>query len=244
MASLQHLRAAPDLVEQAYTTLLAAISSGEFAPGHRLTQEELAETLAVSRQPVLQALRLLKQEGLVVDAPAKSGVPGASRGLMVAPLDADMIARLYEVRAVLDGLAARLAAQEHASIEPRLLAVGRGVAAGSDVAAMIDADLAFHNAIYAASGNPYIAESAGRHWQHIRRAMGAVLGAAGARAAVWDEHAAIVAAIGAGDVDQAERLARKHAAQAGLNLQKRLRAANEDVPAADPRQPSTTGALT
>lgn len=224
--SLPHLRVVPNLVEQAYATLAAAISSGEFAPGHRLTQEELAVTLAVSRQPVLQALRLLKQEGMVVDAPAKSGVPGASRGLMVAPLDAAMIAGLYEVRSVLDGLAARLAAQRGACIDSGLLTHGRKVASGADMAAMIDADLALHNAIYAASGNPYIADSAGRHWQHIRRAMGAVLRQADARMAVWDEHAAIIAAIHAGDADLAEQLARRHAGDAGRSLHLRLMAAD------------------
>ena len=67
---------------------------------------------------------------------------------------------------------------------------------------MIDADMAFHTAIYAASGNPLIAQSAHLHWQHMRRAMGAVLQSSGQREAVWDEHEAIAAAIAAGDADR------------------------------------------
>lgn len=220
--SLAQLHIAPDLVDQVYGALLGAISSGELSPGHRLTQEELAESLAVSRQPVLQALRLLKKEGFVVDAPMKSAAQSGARGLMVAPLDAAMIARLYQVRSVLDGLAAGLAARAGARIDLAAIERGRRIAAAGAVGPMIDADLEFHQLIYAASGNPLIAESAGRHWQHIRRAMGAVLQSAAARSAIWDEHAAIVAAIGRGDAAEAERLAREHCEAAGFNLARNM----------------------
>jgi hypothetical protein len=54
------------------TALLDAISDGSLAPGERITQEDIAEQLAVSRQPVLQALRLLKKDGFVLDAPGAS----------------------------------------------------------------------------------------------------------------------------------------------------------------------------
>ena len=208
--ALTQLQVAPDLVDQVYTALLNAISEGEMAPGARLTQEELAEQLAVSRQPVLQALRLLKRDGMVVDAPG--------RGLMVAPLSAALIAHLYEVRSVLDGLAARLAAQAKARLDRALLERGRKAVAGEKIGAMIDADIAFHQAIYAASRNPLIAESAGRHWRHIRRASGAMLQVAGARASIWDEHEDIARAIARGDAARAERLARGHCEAASVHL--------------------------
>ena len=207
---LTQLQVAPDLVDQVYTSLLNAISVGEMAPGARLTQEELAEQLAVSRQPVLQALRLLKRDGLVVDAPG--------RGLMVAPLDAALIAHLYEVRSVLDGLAARQAALAKARIDAGIITQGRHAVASEKVGAMLDADIAFHQAIYAASRNPLIAESVGRHWRHIRRASGAMLQAAGARATIWDEHEAILQAIARGDAARAERLARGHCEAASVHL--------------------------
>ena len=60
-----HLETVPDLVEQVYARLLDAISEGALQPGTRLNQEDLAKSFAVSRQPVLQALRLLKKEGFV-----------------------------------------------------------------------------------------------------------------------------------------------------------------------------------
>jgi DNA-binding GntR family transcriptional regulator len=195
-----------------YQRLLYAICDGELAPGARLTQEDLAATLGVSRQPVLQALRLLKKEGFVRDA--------GRRGLRVAPLEAQAITHVYEVRAVLDGLAARRAAQ--ARLDPTMILEGRRAAAGQRIGAMIDADMHFHHLIYAASGNPLIAETANHHWPHIRRAMGAVLQTVGLRRPVWDEHEAILQAINCGDADQAERLAREHCARAGHHITAQL----------------------
>ncbi len=210
MASLHRLQSAPDLVDQAYRALVDAISSGALAPGQRIVQEVLAAQLAVSRQPVLQALRLLKADGLVEDAPG--------RGLRVTPLDAGLIAQVYAVRGALDALAARLAARRATALPAALQQAGRAAARSGDVRAMIDADLAFHQAVYAASGNPLVERSAAPHWCQIRRAMGAVLQHAPARAAIWDEHAAIAEALAAGDADTAERLAREHAERAGHHL--------------------------
>ena len=93
--------------------LLDAISEGSLAPGERLTQEDIAQQLAVSRQPVLQALRLLKKDGFVQDAPG--------RGVLVAPLDADWMRKVYQVRGALDALAARLAAAQRFRIDPKLI---------------------------------------------------------------------------------------------------------------------------
>lgn len=210
MSSISRIEFAPDLTDQVYQRLLNAICNGELGPGARLTQEELAANLDVSRQPVLQALRMLKKDGFVIDA--------GRRGLMVAPLGAETISQIYQVRAVLDALAARQAALAKARIDPALITAGRKAVAGSHVGSMIDADLEFHNAIYAASGNPLIAETANHHWRHIRRAMGAVLQQARVRDSVWDEHQAMIDAIARGDADRAESLAREHGEEAGRNL--------------------------
>lgn len=70
-ASLVKLASTPDLVERVYRALLDAISDGSLAPGARITQEGIAAQLAVSRQPVLQALRLLRKDGFVHDAPGR-----------------------------------------------------------------------------------------------------------------------------------------------------------------------------
>ncbi|MEJ7688050.1 MAG: GntR family transcriptional regulator [Variovorax sp.] len=212
--SLVQIPAAPDLVDRVYRALLDAISSGALAPGERLTQEDIAQRLAVSRQPVLQALRLLKKDGFVRDAPG--------RGVLVAPLDAEWTRKVYQVRGALDVLAARLAAGQRFRIDPKLIERGRRAARGRSVEAMIEADMAFHHAIYAASGNPLIGQSADQHWRHLRRAMGAVLQSMPQRESLWDEHEAIADAIAAGDADRATRLSDEHGAQASETLGVRL----------------------
>jgi DNA-binding GntR family transcriptional regulator len=68
MASRSRIASTPDLTELVYQRLLYAICDGELVLGTRLMQEELAAMLGLSRQPVLQALRLLKKEGFVSDA--------------------------------------------------------------------------------------------------------------------------------------------------------------------------------
>jgi DNA-binding GntR family transcriptional regulator len=213
-AQLVKLQAVPDLVDQVYRALLDAISDGSLAPGVRVTQEDLAHKLAVSRQPVLQALRLLKKDGFVLDAPG--------RGVQVAPLDVDMTLKVYQVRGALDALAARLAALHRIALSPKLIEQGRKASRGRNIQAMIDADLAFHSAIYAASGNPLIEQSAQLHWAHLRRVMGAVLQSSGQREAVWDEHEQIARAIAAGDAALAVELIDQHSQQAGQALAARL----------------------
>jgi DNA-binding GntR family transcriptional regulator len=208
------LESSPDLVDQVYRALLDAISDGSLAPGQRLTQEDIAAQLAVSRQPVLQALRLLKNDGLIQDAPG--------RGVLVTPLDTQALRQVYEVRGALDALAVRLAAANRHQLDPNLIARGRTAALGTDVKAMIDADMAFHEAIYAAANNPLIAQSAQVHWRHIRRVMGAVLQSAQQRGKVWDEHEAILKAIADGDADRALTLINHHSAEAASKIAARL----------------------
>ncbi|MDR5856212.1 GntR family transcriptional regulator [Caballeronia sp. LZ062] len=205
-SSLLKIRSRPDYVEEVYQALADAICDGSLAPGTRLTQEDIAEQLAVSRSPVLQALRLLKKDGLVQDAPG--------RGVLVAPLNSDWLSDLYEVRATLDALAARLAATKKARLDPQLFSRGRTAWASGNVRAMIDADMEFHFAVYAASGNQLISDTARVHWVHLRRVMGASLQVSGQRESIWDEHAAIAKAIERGDASLAMSLSDAHAKRA------------------------------
>src|SRR5229473_2264316 len=92
----------PNLIDQVYARILEAIIDRTLPPGQRITQNELAEKLGVSRQPVSHALHLLYRQGLV----AESG----RRGFEVTQLDPMRIRQLYEVRGAIDALAAKLAA--------------------------------------------------------------------------------------------------------------------------------------
>ena len=215
--------AEPDLSERIHDVLVDAICSGEYKPGARITQEELAARFGVSRQPVLQAMMLLRREGFLVEAGRK--------GVCVAPLDTQLARNLYIVRAALDGAAARLAAgrytPELARQGRRLLEVGQRAAASGHVPSAIAADIDFHLFIYEASGNPLLAETAQPHWQHLRRVMAAVLGEDDLRINVWGEHEGILRALEAGDAREAEALIRDHAEQAADTLAERL---NHSVP--------------
>ncbi|MBA4195004.1 MAG: GntR family transcriptional regulator [Comamonadaceae bacterium] len=222
--NLARISSRTDYVDEVYKTLLDAISAGTLAPGERITQEDLAEQMNVSRSPVLQALRLLKKDGLLQEAPG--------RGLVVARLEPERIGHLYRVRGALDGLAARLAAERGERIDPALLTAGRAAAAGQDVKAMIDADTAFHSAIYQASGNPLLIENSSLQWVHLRRVMGAVLQHSSGRSTIWDEHEAIVQAIHDRDPDLAARLAEHHASLAGRTLVEHLQALQSAAPLA------------
>lgn len=222
---LLKLESTPDLADQVYRALLDAISAGSLTPGQRIIQEDLAEQLAVSRQPVMQALRLLKKDGFVQDAPG--------RGLQVTPLDPRWITQVYEVRGALDALAVRLAAQRRTRLDPMLILRGRQAVAQSDVKAMIDADLSFHQALYQAAQNPLIEQSALLHWHHIRRAMGQALQTSALREPVWDEHEAMAEAVAAGQVAKAEQLMRQHSDQASAHLTDQM--AFPPSPATDPQ---------
>jgi DNA-binding GntR family transcriptional regulator len=80
----------------------SAILSGQFGPGERVPQDDLAQQLGVSRMPVREALRILESEGLVELRP--------HRGAVVVDLLPEDIAEVFEIRAMLEGKAAALAA--------------------------------------------------------------------------------------------------------------------------------------
>jgi DNA-binding GntR family transcriptional regulator len=183
----------------------------------------LAELLGVSRQPVSHALQLLKRQRLVEEQ--------GKRGLVIAGIDAARIQALYQVRAALDGLAARLAALQIAhgaapgrdrQAGERGLADGRALTVADSIGAFIQADVAFHMAIYRLAGNSAIEETVAPQWPHLKRSMGAVLGNPDRYPLVWSEHAAIAARILAGDADGAETAARAHALRAGAETAQRL----------------------
>jgi DNA-binding GntR family transcriptional regulator len=216
---MKTVQLAPNLVEQVHDAILAEIASGALPPGERIVQEQLAAALGVSRQPVQQALLLLRQQGLLRDAPG--------RGLVVAPIDPDHAQHMYDMRAVIEGLACRLAAERGAERAARdgpvLIESGRKAVAAGAVAKMVAADMRFHEFIYALSGNPLIAPSMATHWSYTQRIMGDIVARDQTPRDIWDQHERILRAIIRGDGEGAEALARKHIAGAAAFLVRRLR---------------------
>ncbi len=216
---MKALSAQPNLVAQVRETILGEIAAGRLAPGERIIQEQIAEALGVSRQPVQQALALLRNEGALRDAPG--------RGLVVPPLVADEVQHMYDMRAVIEGLACRLAAEhgaERAARQgPALIDAGRKAVAAGSVARMVAADMRFHQFVYGLSGNPLIAPAMAGHWTHTQRVMGEVLLRDETPRDIWDQHAAILDAIAAGDAPRAETLAHEHITQAARFMVARMR---------------------
>ena len=106
-----------------------------------------------------QALALLRNQGVRQDAPR--------RGLHVAPLEPELVQHKYDIRAAIEGFAARrtaeLGAQRAAKAGPMLIEAGCRAAAAGSVAKVIAADIKFHEFIYALSGNPLIASALEAH---------------------------------------------------------------------------------
>ena len=177
----------------------------------------------MSRQPISHALQLLKQQKLVEET--------GKRGLTVSRIDATSIRELYQVRTALDALAARLAAARVAErvidlaqrrAVQRALTAGLALRSNAPVLNFIQADVAFHTALYRLSGNRAIEDTVAAQWPHLKRSMGVVLNDAEQRPLVWAEHAEILRLVLAGDAAAAERAASHHTDRAGAETARRL----------------------
>jgi DNA-binding GntR family transcriptional regulator len=197
----------PSRVEQVYDAIVEEICTGRMRPGTPLRQELLAQRFHVSRHPIQQALLLLKNQGLVREF--------GRRGLEVTPLDSDWVRHVYQLRAVLDGYAARASAERISAAGlhrgQELVKAGERAFSEPNFAEMITADVEFHKLLVEESGNPLLVESTAVIWRNVQRVMGEVHLAGGVPRWVWDDHAAILAAVRDGDGDRAEALARQHA---------------------------------
>jgi DNA-binding GntR family transcriptional regulator len=198
------------LVDDATQALRGAILSGRLPTGARLRQTDLAAQLGISRTPIREALGKLEQEGLV------ELLPGG--GVRVAVMDLPDAVELYDVREVLDGLAARGAAERAgpgalARLEKALGRMAQCLER-QDANQWFAAHVAFHEEIFRASGNRRLGAFLSvvrlsiRHFHPLLLTTERRLGRA------WEEHRAILDAITARDAAGAERLARTHIANA------------------------------
>ena len=194
----------PTVADEVYARLRHQLLLGAFPPGAPLREVELADTFAVSRTPVREAVRRLLQEGLLEAAPV--------RGVRVRIPDVRQAADTYAVREELEGLAARLAAErsttaERTSLTALLTQLEATVV--EDEATQVEADLAFHRRI---------AELA--HADALASALDAVAGHVtalkvhtrdrNAASVTRDQHRAVADAVVRGDAFGAERAMRAH----------------------------------
>ena len=240
---MKPIAAAPRRANQAYSAIRDGICDGTLKAGERLVQEELAAALDVSRQPIQQALALLKSDGLIVEHGA--------RGLYVAPLDPDATAQRYQIRVVLDELAARLVAeraQGSAEFSERVLREGRDLLRRGEAAAArgadreaVSLDVEFHSFLYALSGNALIGPTMEPHWNYVRRAMIGVMQQAKRGPIVWRQHREILEALARGDVAAGVERAGSHVRGAQRALAEAIEAVNGADADALARPPSRSG---
>ncbi|WP_431280885.1 GntR family transcriptional regulator [Humitalea sp. 24SJ18S-53] len=197
------------LADRAYGRLRSAIMVGGLEPGARLSIRTLAADLGTSAQPVREAIQRLEGEGLVETRPRS--------GSFVSVLDQARLVEMGRIRAALEGSAAGLAARrakpaDVAALQARLDTMQAATKAG-DAAALFDANEAFHITLHAITGNAFLIRSlhALRAYYHLGRVR--VLTRPGQPDVALAEHAAILAAVEAGDPDSAEALMRAHASR-------------------------------
>lgn len=189
-----------------------AILSGQFKPGDRLPEPQLAEMFGVSRNPIREALKVLSNEGLVEISPRK--------GARVPLMSPDELRETIELRAELEGISARNATR-HCRDEIRqalqsLLDEGNGAAGRGDMAELQIVNDRFHAQLGEAAHNRYLAEFMRSlrdrtYWLFSNQAATRV-------ADSWKEHSRILEAVIAGDAHLAAHLASTHVREVGEAL--------------------------
>jgi DNA-binding GntR family transcriptional regulator len=206
--------------QDAYAAIRAAIVDGRLAPGSKVVVRPLAEELGLSPTPIKGALAALEREGFLVAVP--------HRGYFVPDVSAADMNEIYELREVLDGIAARRSATGRAHAElagqlKELLDRQHECVARDDLAGYSELDVTFHRAILTASGNTRLLRVADNLLGQLRLGRIASTQVPGQVATSLTGHARIIAAIEAGDGSAAENAVRDHVRAAGAALNAYMR---------------------
>jgi DNA-binding GntR family transcriptional regulator len=200
----------PVAADAIYATLREAILAGILPAGERLAELQLAAHFNRSRTPVREAILRLESEHLAERS--------ARRGFVVGGITREEILEVYAVREVIDGLAARLAAQgclpadlDHLGWLNRRL---RKAAEQRDYRLMVELNIEFHEAIARASRNGLLLQFMRQIHDWVRRFSDTTFSYRGRAAEGLKEHDALLDALGRRDPDAAERIARAHRARA------------------------------
>ncbi|MQA97564.1 MAG: FCD domain-containing protein, partial [Streptosporangiales bacterium] len=188
----------------AYVRISDEIHDGTLRPGAPLVETILAKRLGMSRTPVRDALNRLEQDGLV---------ERYDRGLRVRRRSPEEILEIYEIRVVLEAMAARGAAERRTALDlVRLEQAQRrmGELADDDPVERVQLNRAFHRALWRAGHNTTLADMLARLSSHIYRYSSTTLQQEGR----WDEanreHEALIEAIRDRDPDRAAEIAAAH----------------------------------
>lgn len=236
MVETPPVRLAPEPLQRPRTydliadSLISLIVSSRLGPGSPIpTERELAETYAVGRSSVREALRILESQGVLAQVGGALVVADAPRPLtrslrlVLTLAPASGMADLLELRRMIEVEAAALAAgrRDQAQLDAMGTSVERMAAAlaDADAAAYIDADVAFHLGLAEATGNRLLASCMDAIREVLRGALGAVFGLPQSAARAVDEHRQILAAIADRDPDGAAAGMRMHLERVQADVQ-------------------------
>lgn len=210
---MEPIKPTQTLVEKTYEVLISAICSGELSPGQRLNQDELATRLNVSRQPVNQAIVLLKNNRLVLDT--------GKRSVIVAPMDWEFLGQVLEFRITVELFATEKLMEAHSSdfIQREfsdILDLGEKALANEDINAIAHYDMTFHTKIYELSDNFAAQNAMKSNWHHIQRAMHSILADKKRAADSHEEHIALTMAMANKETMKIRQMIKNHI-KAGIN---------------------------
>lgn len=191
-----------------------AILNGRYKPGDALVETKLAEELGVSRTPIREAIRQLELEGLVISIPNK--------GVVVSGVSQKDIDDIYTIRSMLEGLAARWAAQridEQALKElEEIVELMDYYTRKNDFDQLTQLDTRFHGVIYDACDSKVLKHMLDNLLRYVERARRGSLKVPMRARLSFHEHRSIFEAIMKRDAAEAERLMAEHISRAILNL--------------------------
>jgi len=199
--------------ERIATLMREAILRGDYLPGARIRQEDVARQHGASRLPVRDAFRILEADGLVTIV--------ANSGAWVTRLSLAECDEVYQIRERLEPLLLRMSLPGLGPADlDRLDELAARMHASGDVGEFLVLDREFHLLSYSGATTSMLGETVQRLWnttQHYRRAFTAQLDPRGNRI-VHDEHHMLASAIRAGDADDAERVLGGHIRRTRLTL--------------------------
>ncbi|MFI6792080.1 GntR family transcriptional regulator [Nonomuraea sp. NPDC050383] len=205
--------AAGQVVSRVVDEIKQLIVSGDLLPGQQIRQEQMAAALGVSRLPVREALRQLAADGLVVHE--------QHVGFAVARLSRVEFDQVYLMRRLLETEVIRSLPQPATEQLDQIAALAEEVeraAAEVDLPRMRTLNSRFHFAIFALSELNLVVGEIRRIWTRALPYHAVYLHDEAGRARILDEHRAMVAALGAGDVDRLVELMDTHRAGSAAQL--------------------------
>jgi DNA-binding GntR family transcriptional regulator len=224
------------LREQIKEVLLARILEGDYAPGARIVEMQVAQEFGTSQAPVREALRELEALRLIVSEP--------HRGARVRKVTARELAEIYPVRAALEEEAARAAASRLGgrveALEAEYAAM-RAAADREDVHDLVAHDVAFHRVIVEGSGNQTLLEI----WASLHVASRTVITLVKERPdlhAVAEMHRPLIEAFRTRNPARCARMVRKHIEHFAKWVPKELDAIDDDGSPAAPAGAPTPAA--